>query len=148
MRETESEGQKGMPKMRPKKLTSRRDRQTARYTRDFQWKFTEKVAEHDPLWFCVWNKKKLPEGPDEMRCCLLTGMDVLSWTDAHKDWFVFGEWSEERYALPVRLTDAGRLALAEREKYDMEPVNGGLVEPGFIVTPLPKRNQTNGKRAG
>lgn len=112
-----------------------------RYTRDYQWKFTERVAQHNPLWFCVWNKAKLPEGPDEMRCDLCSGMDILEWIKAHKDWFKVGRWSEKRYAVPVSLTDTGRKALKAKAKYDMEDVYGGLVEPGYVVKPAPPKQR-------
>lgn len=124
----------GTPK--PKRLRTKFDREMARSTRNRQWRFMERCAEHNPLWFCVWNKERRDEGPDEWRDCLIGGMDILGWMDQHPDWFVKGEWSDERYAMPVSLTDAGRVALAEREKYDMEDVYGGLVEPGYVVTPL------------
>ncbi len=57
-----------------------------------------------------------------------------------KDWWVIGDWSDQRYAAPVSLTDAGRAALANREQYDLEPVTGGLVEPGWQATPAPRVN--------
>lgn len=129
---------------KPKRLISKSQRESARYTRNFQWKFTERVAQHNPLWFCVWNKEKRPELADEMRCCLLSGMDIMEWLKAHKDWFKVGRWSKKRYAVSVRLTNAGRRALAERDKYDMEDVYGGLVEPGYVVKPLPPAQRSKG----
>jgi hypothetical protein len=123
--------------MKPKKLTSKNMRQIARNIRNAQWGMMEKMQKFDTIWFCVWNKRRLPEAPDEIRCGLIDGMELLSWTDTHSDWFEKGEWNDERYAMPIKLTDAGRDALNNRALYDMEPVHGGLVEPGFIVIPLP-----------
>lgn len=122
----------------PKKLRTKFHREQARLTRDAHWRFMERCAEHNPLWFCIWNKERRPTLADEQRHGLIDGMEILEWTDRHPDWFVMGEWSDERYAMPICLTDAGRAALTEREKYDMEPVYGGLVEPGYQVIPLPR----------
>jgi hypothetical protein len=124
---------------KPKRLTSREARRIARCTRDFQWTFMEKCAEFGTLWFSPWNKYRREELPGELRCCLLTGVDVLNWMGAHPDWFVEGEWNDARDARPISLTAAGRAALANREPYDMEPIHGGLVEPGYIVTPAKER---------
>jgi len=112
-------------------------RQTARHIRDEQWRFMERAEEHNPLWFCVWNKARKPEKPDEMRCGLMDGMETLAWADAHPDWFIIGEWDDARYARPVKLTEAGREALANRAKYDLEPAEWGMVEPGWCAIPLP-----------
>jgi hypothetical protein len=120
---------------KPKRLTSKRDREMARHLRNAQWAFMEKVNVFGTVWFCVWNKYRRAELADETRCCLISGMELLEWIDRHPDWWVKGEWSDERYAMPLQLTDAGRLALQQREKYDMEPVTGGLVEPGWLTTP-------------
>ncbi len=96
----------------------------------------ERIAEHGTLWFCVWNKRGLPEQADEWRSCLVSGMELQDWMQTHATWFVCGEWSDDRYAAPVQLTDAGREALKHRDAYDMESVNGGLVEPGWQAIPL------------
>jgi hypothetical protein len=123
----------------PRKLTSISDRRMARFVRDRQWRFMERCLEHDPLWFCVWNKAKKPELADEWRDGLITGLEINEWMAAHPDWFKIGSWYEKRYARPIRLTDVGRKALANREPYDMEPHNGGFVEPGYVVIPWPKK---------
>lgn len=125
--------------MNRKVLDSDRDRKMLRCIRDLQWRFMERVHSHGTLWWCIWNKARRPELPDEYRNCLFIGMDILSWIDQHKDWFLVGEWSDERYACPVQLTDAGRDALKNREAYDMEPVSGGLAEPGFIGIPAAQK---------
>ncbi len=125
--------------MKPKRLKSRVDRQMARRMRDQQWAFMEKVAKLGTVWVCWWNKDRHHDEktapPDLVVCGLINGMELIEWLHSHPDWWVIGEWSDERYAAPVQLTEAGRDALAEREKYDMEPVTGGLVEPGWICTP-------------
>ena len=72
---------------------------------------------------------------------MMTGMEMLEWIDSHPDWWIKGEWSDERYAMPLQLTDAGRRAISEREKYDLAPVAGGLVEPGWIATPTPQNQK-------
>lgn len=123
----------------PKHLRDRNARLRARYIRDRQWRFMEKAEQHDPLWFCVWNKRDLAEEADEWRDGLITGLEIEDWIARHRDWFRRGRWSEKRYARPIRLTDAGRAALANRAPYDMEPVYGGLVEPGWQCVPAAPR---------
>jgi hypothetical protein len=129
-------------KIKPRRLTSRNDRQMARHMRDGQWEFMARVVELGTVWVCWWNKNRShndtkPLPPDLKVCGLIDGMELLEWLNSHKDWWVIGEWSDERYAAPVSLTDAGRAAFAERHRYDMELVTGGLVEPGWCAMPLP-----------
>lgn len=121
----------------PKKLRDKASRAMARCTRDRQWEFTGRCNNHSPLWFCVWNKARRPEEADEWRDCLITGLEIQEWIERHSDWFKVGDWDEARYARPVWITPAGQQALIERAKYDMEPVFGGLVEPGWQCIPLP-----------
>lgn len=126
-------------KKSPRILDDPQSRQMARNMRDHNWEVMERVAKLGTLWMCWWNKNRHHDRttapPDLQIFGLIDGMEFLKWTRTHKDWWVIGEWSDERYAAPVSLTDAGRLALTERYKYDMEPVTGGLVEPGWIATP-------------
>jgi len=125
------------PTTEPRLLTGDASRARARYTRDQQWNFMARAAEHDPLWFCIWNKRHLPEAADEWRDGLITGLDIEAWVSDHPTWFVRGEWDDGRYARPIWLTDAGRAALIERApEFDMAPHHGGFVEPGYVVTPL------------
>lgn len=71
----------------------------------------------------------------------LIGSNQFShWLSDHKDWWKRGRWSEKRCARSIRITDAGRKALESREQYDMEQIFGGMVEPGYVVTPWPKKN--------
>jgi hypothetical protein len=131
-----------MTKQPPRVLTTDDDRQMARQMRDKQWAFADRVAQHGTVWCCWWNKSgrhdtSKPLADDLMVCSLLTGMELLEWLQSHPDWWVIGEWSDDRYAAPVTITDAGRAALAERDIYDMEPVYGGLVEPGWQCIPAP-----------
>lgn len=125
--------------MQPKHLSSRTEREIARYVRDGQWAFMERIQAVGKLWFCVWNKDRRHQKPypaDLWVCCLMTGLDYENWMQRHPDWFIKGRWSEKRYARSVRLTPAGVAALANRNLYDMEPLHGGLVEPGYTVLPL------------
>ena len=124
--------------MIPKRLTTQDDRDCARRVRDAQWEFMEQIQKFGTVWWCIWNKNSHHEPPypeDYLICGLIDGMELNSWMHSHPDWWIKGEWDESRYAMPVQLTDAGRAALANRAQYDMEDVEGGLVEPGFIVTP-------------
>ena len=127
--------------LEPKWLIEERDRKMARHIRDRQWEMLELIALHNPLYICWWDKAgrykvKTNTPPDEWACGLITGMEMLHWLEAHPDWTQIGEWSDERYAAPVHITDSGRDALANRERYDMEPVEGGLVEPGWRAIPM------------
>jgi hypothetical protein len=133
--------------MKPKKLTNASARRTARVMRDDQWRFMEMVADHGTLWFCNWNKSGRDEAADELRTSLIGGMNIGAWIDAHPDWFVVGEWSDARYAMPVQLTDAGRAALADRAPYDMEPIMGGMVEPGWTAIPSAQQHARTSPRA-
>lgn len=65
--------------------------------------------------------------------------ELFHWLDSHKDWWKRGRWSEKRCARSIRITEAGRTALHNRELYDAEPIYGGMVEPGYMVTPWPRR---------
>ena len=123
---------------RPKRLTEPHQRETARRIRDHHWRVLERAGELDPLWCCWWDKRGFHKPPavDVESFCLLSGMEFLDWIqNDHPDWVEIGEWDDERYAAPVRLTAAGRDALAHRERYDMEPVRGGLVNPGWEAIP-------------
>ena len=68
---------------------------------------------------------------------LMGANELFAWTNSHKDWFKWGRWIEKRCAKSLRLTQAGREALKHRDLYDMEPIHGGMVEPGYIVVPWP-----------
>ena len=127
--------------MKPRRRTDYASRKMARHMRDRQWAFMERVARLGKLWVCWWNKNghHTEEKPDLLICGLIDGMELIEWMNSHKDWWVIGRWSDKRYASSVRLTDAGRNALGEREKYDMELVTGGLVEPGWCVMPARRR---------
>ena len=124
----------------PKILDSPKHQARARHIRNRQWETLERIADHNPLWICWWDKdrrhKKTDDQPDDLIVHgLITGVELAQWLQSHQDWTVVGDWCEERYAAPVWITDAGRDALANRDRYDMEPVLGGLVEPGWQCTP-------------
>lgn len=129
----------------PRELTDDGAREMARRIRDNQWKTLEQIAEYNPLYICWWNKDRYhdwEEGPDDLKVCgLIDGMELVAWLKSHPDWTVVGEWSDERHAAPVSITDAGRHALANREIYDSEPVVGGLVEPGWQAVPSEMEEQ-------
>ena len=125
--------------MKPKRLTDRGARRSARYQRDSQWGFMERLASEGIVWICPWDKYSRHK-EDGVYVYGLIG-DVLSqWLyHSHKDWFTRGRWSEKRCAMSIRITEAGRAALAHRDLYDMEPILGGMVGPGYIVTPWPRK---------
>ena len=119
------------------------NRNMARYMRDHQWETLERIALHNPLYICWWDKdgrhKRAKEAPDDLLVHgLITGNELAMWLKSHPDWTEVGEWDDERYAVPVWITDAGREALANRDRYDMEPVWWGLVEPGYHTVPAEK----------
>lgn len=112
-------------------------RHYARVARDRQWTFMERAAALGTLFFSPWNKYRQDEAADELRCSLMAGLDIIQWTEAHPDWFVIGEWIDGREVRPVQLTPAGLAALQNRAEYDLEPYQGGLVDPGWEAIPLP-----------
>lgn len=69
---------------------------------------------------------------------LIDGAEMVHLLRAHPEWVTVGEWSQERYVEPVWITETGREALAQRDKYDMEPVVAELVEPGWKAVPTPR----------
>lgn len=122
-----------------KKLNSPHYRAIARRIRDSHWEFAERVAREGLVWVCWWNKDRYHDRdnlPKDLEVfCLMTGMELVEWMKKHPTWWKIGKWSDKRYAAPVRLTPAGKRAVRKRKKYDMEPVTGGLVEPGWETTP-------------
>ena len=139
---------------------------SARYTRDSQWELMERIAREGVVWICPWDKHrrhgqrcsnhwcrarvtdsecpscKLPARPDDGVYVfgLIGSNELFQWLQNHKDWFKRGPWVEKRCARSLRLTAAGLAALSDREPYDMEPIHGGMVEPGYIVVPWPRKN--------
>ena len=126
--------------MEPKLKTDERSRQMARRIRDRQWATLQHIAEHNPLHVCWWDKdgrhKREPLPADLLVLGLIDGTELAQWLRSHPDWTVVGEWSDERCAVPIHITDAGREALANRDRYDPEPVVYGMVEPGWQAVPL------------
>jgi hypothetical protein len=124
----------------PKELTSPEERRMARVMRDSQWAFMDRVLRQGKVYVCWWNKNRHFDTtkplPDDLQVHgLIDGLELLEWLNRHPDWWDIGEWSADRFAAPVSLTDAGRAASNDRARYDMEPVTGGLVEPGWIAYP-------------
>lgn len=99
-------------------------------------------------WKCAQCGRVLPKIPDDGVYVfgLLGSNEFFHWLDSHKDWWKRGRWSEKRCARSIRITDAGRKALKNRERYDMEPIFGGMVEPGFVVTPWPRKRTVSDVR--
>jgi hypothetical protein len=110
--------------MHPQRRTSADARLIACRVRKARWAFMAQLEAHGTVWFCAWNKRRLPEGEDELRCGLLSGIKYVDWIEAHPDWFHVGAWDTIRYAQPVQLTEAGQQALYDRERYDVEDVAG------------------------
>lgn len=125
-------------KAQPKNLRSKADREMAREARDFHWSFMERLDRQGTVHVCPWNKYRHEERPDELRLSLIDGEELIAWLRAHPEWFQIGPQNTERWTNPISLTEAGRQALKDRDKYDMEPVFGGLVEPGWQAIPSPK----------
>lgn len=155
--------------MSEKRRTQYRRRKFARAERDSQWRFMERVAREGVVWMCPWDKyhrhgprcrcesKTFKPLGEQWQCAycktvvdrvpddgvyvfgLLGANEFFHWLDSHKDWWKRGRWSEKRCARSIRITDAGREALKNRHLYDMEPIHGGMVEPGYIVRPLPAK---------
>ena len=123
----------------PKVLTDESARRRARRIRDTQWSVLERIAEHNPLYICWWDKNGRHGGADGalglLSCSLVVGMELVHWLKAHPGWTVIGEWAAEMSAAPVFITSEGRDALVNRALYDLEPVEGGLVEPGWQAIP-------------
>lgn len=90
---------------------------------------------------CAHCKAVMAQVPDDRVYVfgLIGSNELFHWLDSHKDWWKRGRWSEKRCARSIRITDAGRTALTNRDRYDMEPIFGGMVEPGYLVTPWPRK---------
>jgi hypothetical protein len=126
--------------MTPKFHDDLEHRAQARRMRDAQWAFADLVAEHGTVWFCWWDKARRHDDREKRPAnlyvtCLISGCEMLSWIDKHADWWTVGDWDDARYAAPVSLTEAGRAALQDRQRFDMEPVDWGMVEPGHRAIP-------------
>lgn len=121
---------------KPKRLTDRNSRRFARSQRDSQWAFMERVVREGIVWMCPWDKHERHKDGDGVYVFGLLGSgEFYHWLDSHKDWWNRGRWSEKRCASSIRITEAGRKALENRGSYDMEPIYGGIVEPGYVVIP-------------
>lgn len=92
-------------------------------------------------WQCAECKSTMATVPDDEVYVfgLIGSNEFYHWLGEHKDWWKRGRWSEKRCARSIRITAAGRKALKNRGRYDMEPIFGGMVEPGYVVTPWPRK---------
>ena len=126
----------------PRVLTDEKSRDMARYIRDRHWEILQMIADHNPLHICWWDKNRRhdkKDRPENLHVCgLIDGMELATWLRSHPDWTQADEWSDEECAHPFYITDAGREALLNRDQFDMEPVIGGMVEPGWQAVPREK----------
>ena len=106
-----------------------------------KWCESSTFEPHGEQWQCARCKAVMPQVPDDRVYVfgLIGSNELFAWLDAHKDWWKRGRWSEKRCARSIRITEAGRIALANRHLYDAELIYGGMVEPGYVVQPLPQR---------
>ena len=101
------------------------------------------VGKHWQCFGCNTVMRKIPD--DGVYVCGLMGAnEFLTWIQSHTDWWKRGPWSAKRCARSIRITAAGRKALRQRHLYDMEPIYGGMVQPGYVVTPWPKTEKKKG----
>ena len=114
------------------------DRERARRIRDHHWSVLRKAVTFGQVWVDPWNRSRRDEAPDEERFCLISGSEFFMWLEQHPDWTEIGQWDAQRAAYPIRLTPAGRAAVDAPEQFDLEPVFGGLVEPGWSAVPAPR----------
>ena len=120
----------------PKKMTDRDARERARLIRDRQWRIMEKADKYGAVW-CRTASRWLEPKEDEEHYGYIAAEELFAWfRELHPDWLIVGARDETRKAYPITLTDAGRAALANRDTYNMEPVYGGMVEPGWQAIPL------------
>lgn len=132
--------------MQPRRLNDRFSRQIARRTRDGQWDLMRRLARQGIVHICTWNKKRRPEGRNEIRYCLMGWFEDAAFIRAHRNWFGRGPWDDARDTFPMWLTPAGRAALKGLPD-DRKPVFGGLVEPGYQCIPLDFHRDLNEQRA-
>lgn len=96
---------------------------------------------HGEQWQCTNCQTVMDSVPDDGVYVfgLIGANELYQWINNHKEWWKKGRWSEKRCARSIRITDAGRKALKNRHLYDMEEIHGGMVEPGYIVRPWPRK---------
>ena len=104
----------------------------------------ERVAQSGKIWLCPWDKYGYFKKETPMNTVvydLFSSLELFGWLKSHSNWWVIGKWNEKHYAYPITITTAGRKAFEEWEKYDMEYVTGGLIEPGWRAKPSPTRRK-------
>ena len=74
--------------------------------RDFHWKTLERIAEHNPLEICWWdkNRRHKRERPDNLLVLSPMDVDLVRWLKDHADWIEEGKWSEETCSMPFYIT--------------------------------------------
>jgi hypothetical protein len=97
--------------------------------------------QHQEGWQCARCKNVTAKIPDDGVYVfgLLGSAELFYWINSHKDWWKKGRWSDKRCARSIRLTEAGKKALANQHLYDTELIYGGMVEPGYVVKPWPRK---------
>ncbi len=120
----------------PRLLASKSYREAARRIRDGQWRHMEDLRESGgEYWRAFGGEGNVPAGV--VFFGFLLWQDMAAWLHEHHDWFNIGDFDTARGANPIALTAAGLRALENRQLYDMDPVFGGAVEPGWTAIPTP-----------
>lgn len=123
-------------------LTGLGDRQRARVIRNEQWSIMTRLAgggsvrifwfgasvSQDP--FGTLANNLMPEDADQIH-----GIELIAWIKRHKAWWEITRRASEPSSVRLRLTYAGRHALRNRGRYDMEPVEGGSIDDRWRCIP-------------
>ncbi len=106
-----------------------------------QWCQSRSFTEAEGQWKCAQCGRIMPAIPDDKVYVfgLIGANELFHWIDSHPTWWKRGRWSNKRCASSIRLTEHGLRALRNRHHYDAEDIHGGMVEPGYVVRPLPRR---------
>jgi hypothetical protein len=123
--------------MKPRRLNTRYHRESARRHRDFDWAFMRRIARQGIVHYSPWNKNRLPTGRNEYRDGLIGGLEWWGWVKRHRTWFCWSAWDPQRQTYAFSLTRIGKkIARRPPRRFDLEPVYGGLVEPGYREDPI------------
>lgn len=116
-------------------------RRHARIVRDGHWRTMEELAEAGTQYWRPYGGRDAPD--NVVHFGFLAWANFQPWLQAHPEFFEIGPQDKALGANPVSLTAAGIEALANRELYDMEPVEYGAVEPGCVAVPSPVSTSSN-----